>query len=567
MPRNISSGNPRFGPAGPSISGGYAKVRTDHVLRVWHGSTRLADLRVFLALINSQERARLNASDGGKAFRPWRDPGPRIESEIAKSTGLKAKTVRASLRRLKTAQEHAEIPAKALAAMPKRGATVPVPRRLLQSLARDGNRGTIGVALGACIRMLRVRRDGSVSGEGRCKATWLQEAFGLGQTTVKAGRRKLREIGWLLDDGQAKGWLWLAEHKHGRQAGVNRDWTPAPSGPRLVGDDGATSDPFMEPAKGGGSAPHPAPYPYRLHIRPLAAPHPTPSPSEEDEPLAGNTINRNRPVGRKNPAAPGTGCAGHGVFKSGGSPKQKETATGAPGDMAWRFRDACRQPEPASPLRKRPPLPHTEPSDLCRPGRLAALFRASKARGAVGDSESEKQDFYASAARATRVADNPPAMLASLVRNPEMRAHLGDLDDDAGSLLLKESEHGIEPHVGATPAIENRVAALSNDARKLQTAERGADHPGVRTTASELLSREGWNGNRVDTAAGELRELRRENYRATQRSEGVPDVPEPIADRIGAVHLPGLRDEIGIVPNPIVHRTAKRSGRCVGSSA
>ncbi len=74
---------------------------------------------------------------------------------------------------------------------------VPVPRRLLRYLAQSGRSSIIATAFGHLLRCLFYRSGECVSG-GRCKASWIAEVFDVDVRTVKAARKELVELGWLV---------------------------------------------------------------------------------------------------------------------------------------------------------------------------------------------------------------------------------------------------------------------------------------------------------------------------------------------------------------------------------
>ncbi|MBA5868343.1 MAG: hypothetical protein GDA67_16745 [Nitrospira sp. CR1.3] len=74
---------------------------------------------------------------------------------------------------------------------------VPVPRRTLRFLARISQPVTIATVLGHLLRCL-FYRNGMCQPVGRCKASWVADVFGVDVRNVKAARRHLGDIGWLV---------------------------------------------------------------------------------------------------------------------------------------------------------------------------------------------------------------------------------------------------------------------------------------------------------------------------------------------------------------------------------
>lgn len=75
---------------------------------------------------------------------------------------------------------------------------VPVPRRMLRYLAREGSPGLIATTLGVVLRCLRYyRRDKECRSGGTMSAAWLADCFGLAERTAYRGLATLEALGWL----------------------------------------------------------------------------------------------------------------------------------------------------------------------------------------------------------------------------------------------------------------------------------------------------------------------------------------------------------------------------------
>lgn len=74
---------------------------------------------------------------------------------------------------------------------------VPVPRRILRHIIQTRNSTLIGTVFGHLFRCLYYRRDKCVSG-GRCKASFVSEALQLDLRNVKASRKQLIRLGWIV---------------------------------------------------------------------------------------------------------------------------------------------------------------------------------------------------------------------------------------------------------------------------------------------------------------------------------------------------------------------------------
>ena len=74
---------------------------------------------------------------------------------------------------------------------------IPVPRRILRHIIKTRNRTLIGTVFGHLFRCLYYKKDRCVSG-GRCKASWISEALQLDLRNVKAARKQLIQLGWIV---------------------------------------------------------------------------------------------------------------------------------------------------------------------------------------------------------------------------------------------------------------------------------------------------------------------------------------------------------------------------------
>jgi len=75
---------------------------------------------------------------------------------------------------------------------------VPVPRRILRYLAREGSPGLIATTLGVVLRCLRYyRKDKECRSGGTLSAAWLADCFGLAERTAYRGLATLEALGWL----------------------------------------------------------------------------------------------------------------------------------------------------------------------------------------------------------------------------------------------------------------------------------------------------------------------------------------------------------------------------------
>lgn len=105
----------------------------------------------------------------------------------------------------------------------KRSQPIPVPRSMVRLMAGGVSGAVAFTMLGVVLRCLRRRKlDGSwlcVSG-GLVSATWISEAFLLGEATVKHAFQHLRSLKWLV---RLKTPQWV-QQRHGGKTLVNLDW-------------------------------------------------------------------------------------------------------------------------------------------------------------------------------------------------------------------------------------------------------------------------------------------------------------------------------------------------------
>jgi len=75
---------------------------------------------------------------------------------------------------------------------------VPVPRRMLRYLVREGSPGLIATTLGVVLRCLRYyRRDKECRSGGTLSVAWIADCFGIGERTAYRGLATLEALGWL----------------------------------------------------------------------------------------------------------------------------------------------------------------------------------------------------------------------------------------------------------------------------------------------------------------------------------------------------------------------------------
>ena len=193
-------------------TGGFAFIRAEDILKVWHvyqqGAIELYDVRIWLACHELvARRCRMNHK-----LKPSYRPG---ELAVLLGTG-NDKRIRQSIRRLEQAGllqwktefinlRTAEFPPETyprylwqekLDLVQNWRRKVPVPRRVLRHLVSYRRKVLIAVVLGHLLRCVYYRNRKCISG-GRCKASWLAEVFGVDVRNVKAARKELIRLGWI----------------------------------------------------------------------------------------------------------------------------------------------------------------------------------------------------------------------------------------------------------------------------------------------------------------------------------------------------------------------------------
>lgn len=96
---------------------------------------------------------------------------------------------------------------------------VPVPRRIVRLIAEGASRVLIATILAHLVRCLYARRTGC-NARGTCKASWTADVFGVDVRNVKAARKHLVRLGWLIA-GHAPQWRL---NRFGAVMAINLDW-------------------------------------------------------------------------------------------------------------------------------------------------------------------------------------------------------------------------------------------------------------------------------------------------------------------------------------------------------
>lgn len=96
---------------------------------------------------------------------------------------------------------------------------VPVPRRTLRFIAGMTRPVTIATVLGHLLRCMYYR-DGHCEPTGRCKASWVAGVFRVDVRNVKAARRNLNQLQWLVIDRSRQ----MAMNRWGAGIRLNLSW-------------------------------------------------------------------------------------------------------------------------------------------------------------------------------------------------------------------------------------------------------------------------------------------------------------------------------------------------------
>jgi hypothetical protein len=221
-------------------AGGFCFISVAELASAWwvysERLIRIADLRAYFACHEAKARR-----CGGRV-----GESPRfVLDEIRGLTGVPISKLRRSINRLEAAgllswSESALSfgdglslgPGFAafLAKLPNNARRVPVPRRIVRLIAGGSRPALIACILGHLLRCLYYRK-GQVQPEGRCKASWVAETFGVSLRRVKEARAELVRLGWLIPEA-APQW---ALNRWGASVSINLDWhrldgVPASSG-------------------------------------------------------------------------------------------------------------------------------------------------------------------------------------------------------------------------------------------------------------------------------------------------------------------------------------------------
>jgi hypothetical protein len=367
--------------------------------------------------------------------------------------------------------------------IPNNDRRVPVPRRIVRLIAGGARRTLIATILGHLIRCLFYKR-GMCHPKGCVKASWIAEVFGVSERGVKAQRRHLVELGWLIPQETPQRTLNL----HGLWLAINLAWDALaeakarlyePVVEQVVEEIEPSPAAVVEAPAATETAPQPSPPPANSSAK--LSPLPPQKSAQTDTPIQNQ---KPLPRGSKNqkPACGGT----TGVYNS----QSKET-------------------KPAD----KPSLRDVKLDDLRDPARLLNLHAQAVAAGYISSSEADRLNFFAAAHHARIIGSrNPPGLFVRIVRSG-LWSFLTQDDDDAARVLLRRAlypkeEAAIPPRglpYGETP---RRSPVLSDDARFVREVTNQLRQRGIPESSMwRLVNRERpeWTRERWDAAWAELR--------------------------------------------------------------
>jgi len=104
--------------------------------------------------------------------------------------------------------------------VPNHRRLIPVPRRIVRLIAGGARRVVVATVLGHLLRCLYYR-GGLCLPEGTCKASWIALVFGVNIRNVKAARKHLVCVGWLVPIAARQ----TCMNRFGQRVRVNLEWS------------------------------------------------------------------------------------------------------------------------------------------------------------------------------------------------------------------------------------------------------------------------------------------------------------------------------------------------------
>ena len=406
---------------------------------------------------------------------------------------------------------------------------VPVPRRTIRLIAGGARKIVTATMLGEILRCCYYTKSGYVC-EGSCAASWVAIVFGINERNVKAARKHLIEIGWLLPK-ESDPWH---RRRYGARAVVNPHWS-RPIVPAIEQQGTAKVEP-KECVLAGSSDNQAAQFSSATsqptEVKPVACRAVTNANGQTETNVASVSRNLTMKSGR-----------GEGAHKR--SPQEpvfphKRSPQGVPiRNKNKTLFEELQKPEPAwadqtgvckktegveKPSRepiaktltelkklKAPTMRHVEVEDLRDTERTLKLFEDATQQGLVKNCEADRLKFLAAAERAITVGtQNPPGLFSRIVR-AKLWNHLTQDDEDAAQRRLKKHFFGSSPPAKLRLLAEKQTKLeLSKDAQLMVAVKRLANAHNLTCGAFELLRRERpeWTRDRWNAAEEEFQRFR-----------------------------------------------------------
>lgn len=268
---------------------------------------------------------------------------------------------------------------------------IPLPRPLLRFLAKSSKASTIKTALAYCARGLSISRRAEITGKGSVKATWIAQALGLSERSVRAARSDLLEFGFITDD---EGSFQRKLNRDGAYFTINLSWNGKTDSKRVIhreGSEGAIKSPVAERVPVDNSF--------------VADPYFAPPGAQNCSNFAPPYKDKKTPYGSKDQKTLSAAQKPTGVFKNGGEGKP-------------------------------PSIRDVTFDDLKSFGRVEKLFFQAVKTGLIDGTEVSAINFIGAAARALNVQGDSPRVFMGIVRK-RLWHHISQADEDRALRALR----------------------------------------------------------------------------------------------------------------------------------
>ena len=229
-----------------SISGGYKTqtvIQLGNLLSIYNEKKiGLRAMRVYLACLvitASREAAKRLEEKNRPSWKNKKNVTPMfLFEELTSLTGLTKSQVKKELKSLERAGlllfsessiqfTKSQLPTatettEALAGKRSIKRPIPLPRRVLRFLVKEGREGSIKTTLAYIVRGLAISRKGEIKYKGTVKACWISEVTGLSLRSVRTARKELIGLEFITDDEGSKQWKL---NRDGAYFTINLDWT------------------------------------------------------------------------------------------------------------------------------------------------------------------------------------------------------------------------------------------------------------------------------------------------------------------------------------------------------